>query len=375
MPQFIEKEFKSALNKKNSIDSWFWDKYSINPYNGCLFGCIYCNSRSSKYQQPEDFENEIIVKKGLANELHRRLSRARTLYPDVVALSGVTDPYQAAEKKFRNTRQCLEVLHKFGFPVHIITKSDLVLEDLELLNRIGEKSWCTVSVTITTNDEKKAKFLENRSPHPERRFLVIEEIKKHAPNIQAGVLGIPLIPFFTDSKEELESVFSRAKAAGADYLLFSSGMTMHDMQANYFLQKVMEKYPKLIPRYESLYQFKYKPNNYQGLVTPTSEYQAEKNLLLLELSGKYNLPYRIKRFIPNDFRRVNYIIAERLLNEAFDFQLKGKDFKALYKAGAGIQNLPDSLYYYEIYAYLTVLDFLEGDIMERVKTWMQELKK
>lgn len=373
MPQFIEKEFKSALNKKNFIDSWFWDKYSINPYNGCLFGCIYCNSRSSKYRQPEDFENEIIIKKDLAGELYKTLSRSRKLLPDVIALSGVTDPYQGAEKKYENTRKCLEVLHQFGFPVHIVTKSDLVLRDIELLNEIGKRSWCTVSVSITTTDDVRSKFLENRSPLPEKRFKIIETLKDKAPNVQTGVLLIPIVPYLTDSKEDLEALFERSKKVGADYLLFSPGMTMHDTQANYFLKKLDKEHPELIPAYEKLFSFEYEAGNYKGTEAPTSAYQKEKSVLLLGLSQKYQLPYRMKRFIPNDFRRVNYIIAEKLLNTAYDLQLAGKNFTDHFKAGNSIQNLSDSLQNYHLYNQLDELDFLKGELKEQVKNWLEEL--
>lgn len=125
MVTFIEKEFKSILNVRKFIDSWFWDKYSINPYNGCQFGCIYCDSRSEKYHLPTDFENMIIVKKNPGSMLDKCLTNARTLLPDVVSIVGTTDPYQRAEKKYENTRRCLEVLAKHRYSVLIGTKSNL----------------------------------------------------------------------------------------------------------------------------------------------------------------------------------------------------------------------------------------------------------
>ncbi len=97
MPTFIKQQFKSILNKKKFIDNWFWDRYSINPYNGCSFGCIYCDARSAKYHAPQDFENKITIKQNVGPMLDKRLSRARTLLPDVVGLGGVTDCYQPAE--------------------------------------------------------------------------------------------------------------------------------------------------------------------------------------------------------------------------------------------------------------------------------------
>ena len=99
MPEFIEQEFKSIINKLKFIDNWFWCRYTINPYNGCLFGCVYCDARSAKYHMPEDFENKIIIKRNVRELLDNRLSRARTFLKDVVGFGGVTDSFQAAEKK------------------------------------------------------------------------------------------------------------------------------------------------------------------------------------------------------------------------------------------------------------------------------------
>ena len=93
MAQFIRQDFKSIINKYKWIDQWFWCRYSINTYNGCQFGCIYCDARSSKYHLPTDFENQIIIKNNVAAILDKRLSAARTFLADVVALSGTTDPY------------------------------------------------------------------------------------------------------------------------------------------------------------------------------------------------------------------------------------------------------------------------------------------
>ncbi|MCB0663630.1 MAG: hypothetical protein KDC24_12870, partial [Saprospiraceae bacterium] len=174
MPQFNEQTYKSILNQKKWIDNWFWDRYSINPYSGCSIGCVYCDARSQKYRTPNApqldpaaFEKEIFVKKDAHELLDKRLNNARTLLPDVVAMSGKTDCYQPAEKIYRSTREMLKVLQRHHFPVHIITKSNLVLEDAGLLNEIAKNTWAGVSVTITTADPKMSKFLDNKAPHPD----------------------------------------------------------------------------------------------------------------------------------------------------------------------------------------------------------------
>jgi DNA repair photolyase len=342
MVRYTEREFKSILNKRNYIDSWFWDRYGINPYNGCQFGCIYCDSRSRKYYLPTDFENDIIVKKNVKYMLDKRISRARTLLPDVVGMSGASDPYHHAEARFKNTQQCLEILEKHGYPVHMITKSRLVLRDLDLLEQIGKNSWCCVSMTITTTDPEVARFLETRSPSPQVRFNVIKTIKERAEHVQAGVLLIPVVPFLCDSDRQLEDMVKCSKEAGADYLLFG-GMTMRDLQALWFLKHLQERYPELVEGYEELYKFKYNTESYEGNYAPKRSYQLRIHKKLLALCDEYGMPYRIKRFIPDDFRRENYLIAEEILNRAYQLQILGKAWSNTHWAGMNIQNLKESI--------------------------------
>lgn len=341
MANFIHKKFKTILNKRKFIDNWFWDRYSVNCYNGCQFGCIYCDTRATKYHMPSDFENTIIVKENVAEMLDKRITNARTLLPDVVGMSAC-DPYQAAEKKFGNTLQCLEVLEKHKYPVHILTKSNLVLRDLDLLERIARQTWSCVSFTITTLDQKVADFLEPNAPSPIERINALNKIKKQNV-IQAGVLLIPIIPFLSDSSENLEQLVKMSKEAGADYILFGGGMTMREQQACYFLKKLKEQFPALIENYEELFQFNYTPDLYSGNYEADKKYTTIIHKKIFALCEKYNIAYRIKRYIPDDYRKNNYIIAEKLLNLAYKQQMLGQKWSNDFWAGMNIQNLKESV--------------------------------
>lgn len=343
MAQYRLKQFKSVLIIRKSTDAWFWDKYGINPYNGCEHGCIYCDSRSSKYYLPTDFENDIIVKENIGSMLESRIKKARTLLPDIVAMAGASDPYHAAESRYNNTQQCLHILNKYGFPVHILTKSKLVLRDMDILQDIGEKTWSCVSVTITTSDPDLARFLEPKAPSPDQRFEIIRKIKKTSPDIQSGVLLMPIIPFLGDAPWQLEDVIKTAKDSGADYVLFGAGMTMRNVQALWFLKHLKRKFPSLIPKYEQLYQFRYDPENYYGNYVTTGSYYQQINETLLNLCHKHNMPFRIKRYIPGDYRGVNYLIAEKLLNEAYENQILNTADKDLFWTGLNIQRLKESI--------------------------------
>jgi DNA repair photolyase len=343
MAKYTEKAFKTILNKRKYIDGWFWDRYSINGYNGCQLGCVYCDSRSEKYYMPADFENDIIVKTGVKEMLDKRISNARTLLPDVVAMSGASDPYQPAEGVYKNTMQCLEVLAKHKYPVHMITKSKLVLRDLDVLEGIGADTWCTVSITITTADPDKAKFLEKRAPSPQERFKIIKTIKQTKKHIQTGVLLMPVVPGLCDRDHDLEQMVKETKESGADYLVFAPGMTMRDVQARWFMKHLSEAYPDLAPGYEKLYKFKYQPDIYTGEYTPNRNYGFKMGRKILALCEQYGLPYRIKRFIPMDYRRRNYRVAQALLDESYRLQMMGKAWTNKYWAAMNIQNLKESV--------------------------------
>ena len=343
MITYTEKEFKSILNIRKIIDHWFWDKYGINPYNGCQFGCIYCDSRSFKYHLPDDFENNIIIKKDIGIMLDKRLTNARLLLPDVVGMGGTTDSYQPAENKYKNTRKCLEVLNKHNYPVHIITKSNIVLNDLDLLDNIGKNTWCSISLTITTLNEELSKFLEKHAINPQARLNTIKSIKKKSNNIQTGVLLMPVIPYLTDSITDIEQIIKQAKEANADYVIFGGGMTMRDIQALWFLKHLKEKYPKLIKKYEELYNFKYNADLYSGNYNGSNDYYINLNNIFIELCIKHQMPYRIKRFIPNDYRKINYIISEKLLNKSYVQQINDKSWTTFFWAGQNIQNLKEPI--------------------------------
>jgi len=343
MPRYIEKEYRSIINKMKFIDSWFWCRYTLNPYQGCEHDCIYCDARSHRYYLHPDFEETVYVKKNAAHMLDLRISRARTLLPDVVATGGVCDCYQPAEKEFRNTRQILKVLAKHRWPVHIGTKSPLVLRDLDILSRIACDTWATVSFTITTTDEEVGRFLEPQVVPAEERFRAIERIKEHDENIKAGLTFMPIVPFLEDHQENIESVIRRAKEAGADYVLFSPGMTMRDNQALWFMKRLSKDYPELVAKYEDIYRFGYSKTDYTGSYTPKKSYMKRVGSRVLRTLERYAMPSRIKRFIPDDFRKMNYIIAGKLLEQAYQLQLAGRAWTNVHWAGMNIQNLKEAI--------------------------------
>ncbi|MBY9016369.1 MAG: radical SAM protein [Candidatus Lokiarchaeota archaeon] len=363
--KIINKEFKTALNKLKYPDSWFWCRYTINPYSGCAHTCIYCDARSQRYYLDQDFENEVIVKTNLDKILDKRIKNSRTLLPDVIGPGGVCDAYQPIELEVENTLKILKVIEKHKFPVNIATKSDLITRDMEILNRIAKDTWCTIGFSITTMDEELTIFLEPYSSSPKKRLEALKSIKLSAPNVQVGTYFMPIIPFLEDDDENLEAVIKKSKEAGADFILFAPGLTLRDAQAEFFIKKLKE----------SRYNHVVKPllNLYKGQMGPPKDYVHKMHQKLLTLCQKYNIAVREKRWIPNDYRKWNYKVSELLLlKDYMNDLISGKSNKSFYWAGLTLNNLEESIVNVYKRGELATLKNFNSKVTEFVEPYLKK---
>jgi hypothetical protein len=173
---------------------------------------------------------------------------------------------------------------------------------------------------------------------------VVKEIKERCPEIQAGVNFIPIVPFLGDDEKNMAEVISSAKNAEADFVLFGGGMTLRDNQAAWFLKSLSQEFPHLIEKYEELYQGSYAPvEGYYGRYEPGKSYSKRINKKMLELCQKNELAFRLKRYIPEDFRKRNYLVAQELLDESYLAQITGKPWTKTFWAGQNINNLGESI--------------------------------
>ena len=188
----------------------------INVYRGCEHGCIYCYARPTHeylgFSAGLDFEQKILVKTDAPNILRKELSASKWK-PQVLAMSGVTDPYQPVERRLQLTRQCLEVLAKFRNPVGIITKNQLITRDLDLLKELSQFSAVAVFVSLTTLDPKLRQVMEPRTSPPAARLRTIERLANEG--IPVGTLIAPVVPGLTD--HEIPKLISAATDAGAQF--------------------------------------------------------------------------------------------------------------------------------------------------------------
>jgi DNA repair photolyase len=203
---------KTIISKNSSPDVGF--SRSINPYRGCEHGCIYCYARPAHaymgLSPGLDFESELFFKPEAGKLLERELSAPR-YEPQFIHIGGNTDPYQPQERTARVTRQVLEVLERFHHPFSIITKSALVLRDIDILAATAAKNLCRVAISVTTLDRKLARSMEPRAATPERRIGAIKALTEAG--VPVTVMFAPAIPGLND--HEMEAVLERAAQAGA----------------------------------------------------------------------------------------------------------------------------------------------------------------
>ncbi len=209
---FLRDPSRTIIARNDSPDVGF--ECSINPYRGCEHGCIYCFARPTHeylgFSAGLEFESKIMVKEDAPELLREELMSPRWK-PRLIAISGVTDPYQPIERKLQITRRCLAVLAEFRNPVAIITKSHLVTRDIDILSELALYGAASVAVSVTTLDPKLANIMEPRAATPELRLAAIEALAKA--NVPVCVMVAPVVPAITD--HEMPAILTAAANAGA----------------------------------------------------------------------------------------------------------------------------------------------------------------
>lgn len=242
------------LLHRNKSTEWFGTDHTMNIYRGCCHGCLYCDSRSTCYQNP-DFDTV----KAKADALRiLRDDLARKAQPAFIGMGAMSDPYNPFERELLLTRHALELIDAYQCGVTAATKSDLIARDIDLYQSIQSHSPVICKITITTTDDALAAKLEPGAPPPSRRLAALEQLS--AAGVFSGVLLMPVLPFLEDNEENIRSVVERAANAGAKFVYGAMGVTMRDGQREYFLQQLDHVFPgqglgeKYWKRYGSRYQ-------------------------------------------------------------------------------------------------------------------------
>jgi DNA repair photolyase len=227
--------------------------WAINPYRGCEFACKYCYARYThefmELRDGLDFERKIFVKQQAAALLQSELKKVK--HGEEIAIGTATDPYQPAERRFELTRAILEELARHsGLEIGIVTKSNLVTRDIEILRRVGEHNRIFVNVTVTTVDTELARKLEPRAPRPDLRLEAVRQL--NLAGVDAGVICAPVLPEITDRPRDLEALMKAASAAGAKYI-FANPLFLKPCSAAIFMPFLEQNLPALVEHYRTRY--------------------------------------------------------------------------------------------------------------------------
>jgi DNA repair photolyase len=349
---YKEYECKSMLRMHKYVDNWFWSSASVSPYKACEHACNYCDGRSEKYHASEDFDRIIHVKINAPEILKKELDKLfpkqkllsdfgegkkkkkKDFKPVIAVSSGISDAYQPVEKKYGLTRKILELFREYEIPTYVMTKSDLVLRDLELLKEINERAWCNVSFSISTLNKNISKLFEPKATIPLKRLGAMKNIA--AEGVLTGVTHIPIIPYITDSYEQLEETIKASKEHNAGYILAGS-MTMRDLQAKRFYEILNRYYPELVERYKTLYRHGYEPHD---------KYLAELFPKVRSLCRKYDMQNYIPRYIPDIELKKNIETSTMLSLISYFLSLGGESrykIQAFNKLAQTIENMDENI--------------------------------
>jgi DNA repair photolyase len=261
--QYLEDTCKTALNRVPDAARVPF-RWTINPYRGCTHSCHYCFARAFHAYLDlgvgEDFSSKIVVKTNVVEVLRRELASPKWT-GEIIAMGTATDPYQHCEGRYKLTRGVVRTLTDFANPLSMLTKSTMILRDLDLFRELDQAAGVTVSMSVGTLDEDVRKVVEPGTPPGRRRLEILARFAEAG--IRTGILVAPILPGLTDDEEHLDEIVGACAEAGVDY---ASPIVLHVRQGirEHFMPWVQETYPWLYPRYVELYGHRaYAPKAYQ----------------------------------------------------------------------------------------------------------------
>ena len=237
----LERDAMHCIQAKSILSA----RNGMNLYRGCQHACIYCDSRSRVYGMEHEFEDVAVKENGL-ELLEQALRKKRRLC--MIGTGSMSDPYMPLERELEYSRRALEIIYRYGFGATLITKSDLVLRDIDLLSKINERAKCVVQMTLTTCDERLCKILEPGVCTTKRRFEVLCALRDAG--IPTVVWLSPILPFINDTAENINGILAYCEAAGVKGIInFGMGLTLRDGNREYFYAALERDFPGLRDKY------------------------------------------------------------------------------------------------------------------------------
>ena len=332
---------KKLVHAVKSGQSWFGVSFNVNIYRGCNQGCIYCDSRSSCYKI--DNFDEVKVKQEADILIDQELSTK--FKKGIIGLGGMNDPYNNYEKKLKYTQSALKSINKYNFGVNIITKSTLVIRDIDILKSINTHSPVCVGFTITTASDRLQARIERNVPSSTERFAAIKELSDNG--LYTGILMMPILPFINDTEENIEQIVLKASESGAKFIFASFGVTLRDNQRQHFFKKIG---PELTKKYVDAFGDSYVCSSLNaellkkkfetlcakyGIVYKMKDIIKGTNIIILGgIVMKVHAEHaRIQEFLKqnpidsievvDDIKRANYIVTGKYDKTKYNQNLKG----------------------------------------------------
>ena len=244
------KEVKKLIRKSNLPDSYFASKYGFSPYMACEHSCKYCDGRAEKYYVEGDFEKDIIIRKNLPDLLQKELPKLREKGFFSIG-SGISDAYQPIEKEEKLMRRAAEIMGENDFAVSIMTKSNLVLRDIDLWEKVNKNNRFLLMVSLTFTDDKQRKIFEPNTASVEERLEMLKAFKERG--MYTGVLAMPFIPHISDNEKNIRALFEKLKEINIDFIM-PGGLTLRPgIQKGGFLKIIEENFPQYLDNLKSLY--------------------------------------------------------------------------------------------------------------------------
>jgi DNA repair photolyase len=269
---------RSVLNRCTSARMPF--TWTINPYRGCEFACKYCYARYThefmEMRDGVDFEQKIFIKQHAADLLRQELHHVKPC--EEIAIGTATDPYQPAERRFEVTRAILEEFSRHqGFQIGIVTKSNLVMRDVDLLLAVAAHNRLFVNLTITTLNTELARILEPRAPRPDLRLEAMRKLNEAG--VPAGVICAPVLPGITDSPRDLEALVRAVSEAGGKYI-FANSLFLKPCSAAVFMPFLEKEFPQLVESYRE---------RFKDRAFLSAPYRKRLSQLMARLRQKYGI--------------------------------------------------------------------------------------
>jgi DNA repair photolyase len=326
---YIPYQAKTILNKGKRADHWFWTRYSAYPYMGCQHGCSFCYCRERKYipYKPTEADAEYDVAKDEFSHLIKIKQNTPQLLRKALARLPVdmifTGDYQPAERKYLLSRQILEICLELGFPVFVLTRSPLVLRDLDLFKAINQRARAVVAFSIISTPESPdygdVSRMEGLAPRADKRFRAMEVFANEG--ILTGTVAMPLLPGLCDSDRNLKALADWTVGHGGQFVL-GGGLTLADQQKEFYLRVVRQNHPDLVSIYEKLYP----PGSYSQAIP-----WRRVGLLIREYCQQAGISERIPRpIIPGEKRSMNKRIVEKLAYKLHVLELENASISRIW---------------------------------------------